>query len=99
MANELEFGLQTREELDEAGLIMARAYEDYDYVTLYFPDREKSRKGLQIFMQCVLKTCYGKADLLAAHRDGKLVAGFRREDLSIKKSAVIGYIVNDENGV
>ena len=29
MANELDFGLQTREELDEAGLIMARAYEDY----------------------------------------------------------------------
>ena len=57
MASKLEFGLQTREELDEAGLIMARAYEDYDYVTLYFPDMEKSRKGLQIFMQCVRTSC------------------------------------------
>ena len=85
MAKELEFGLQTREELDEAGLIMARAYEDYDYVTLYFPDREKSRKGLQIFMQCVLKTCYGKADLLAAHRDGKLVARATLEAPGFKK--------------
>ena len=45
MAQELVFGLQTRDELDEAGAIMARAYENYDYVTLYFPDMEKSRTG------------------------------------------------------
>ena len=49
MASELEFGLQTREELDEAGIIMARAYEDYDYVTLYFPDRGKKPKGTADF--------------------------------------------------
>ena len=62
----LLFGLQTREELDEAGLIMARAYENYDYVTLYFPDMEKSRKGLLIFMRCVLKALYGKAEKKSA---------------------------------
>ena len=94
MANELEFGLQTREELDEAGLIMSRAYEDYDYVTLYFPDMEKSRKGLQIFMQCVLKTCYGKADLLAAHRDGKLVARATLEAPGFKKPSAFQYIIH-----
>jgi GNAT superfamily N-acetyltransferase len=94
MATELEFGLQTREELDEAGLIMARAYEDYDYVTLYFPDREKSRNGLPIFMQCVLKTCYGKADLLAAHRDGKLVARATLEAPGFKKPSAFQYIIH-----
>ena len=71
---ELEFGLQKREELNEAGAIMARAYENYDYVTLYFPDPEKNCKGLQIFMKCVAKTNFGKADMLAAHRDGKMVS-------------------------
>ena len=46
MAKELEFGLQTREELDEAGLIMARAYEDYDYVTLYLKKAERDCRFL-----------------------------------------------------
>ena len=29
---------------------------------------------LQIFMKCVAKTNFGKADMLAAHRDGKMVS-------------------------
>ena len=90
----LEFGLQTREELDEASAIMARAYEDYDYVTLYFRDAEKSRKGVQIFMNCVLKANYGKADLLAAHRDGKLVARATLEAPGFKKPSAFQYIIH-----
>ena len=94
MASELVFGLQAREELDEAGLIMARAYENYDYVTLYFPDMEKSRKGLQIFMCSVLKALYGKADLLAVHRDGKLVARATLEAPVFKKPSAFQYIIH-----
>ena len=60
----------------------------------YFPDMEKSRKGLQIFMQCVLKTCYGKADLLAAHRDGKLVARATLEAPGFKKPSAFQYIIH-----
>ena len=93
MAQELVFGLQTREELDEAGAIMARAYETYDYVTLYFPDMEKSRKGLQIFMTTVLKANYGKAVLLAAHRNGKLVARATLEPTDFKKTSAFQYII------
>ena len=94
MAQELEFGLQTREELAEAGAIMARAYEDYDYVTLYFPDIEKSRKGLLIFMTTVLKANYGKAVLLAAHRGGKLVARATLEPPNFKKPSAFQYIIH-----
>ena len=60
MANELVFGLQTREELDEASTIMARAYEDYDYVTLYFPDVEKKPKGIADFYELRLKNILWK---------------------------------------
>ena len=91
---ELEFGLQKREELNEAGAIMARAYENYDYVTLYFPDPEKSRKGLQIFMKCVAKTNFGKADMLAAHRDGKMVARATLEPPGFKKPSAFQYIMH-----
>ena len=94
MAQELEFGLQTREELDEAGAIMARAYENYDYVTLYFPDMEKSRKGVLIFMTTVLKAIYGKAILLAAHRGGKLVARATLEAPGYKKPSAFQYILH-----
>ena len=44
MASELEFGLQTREELDEAGIIMARAYEDYDYLRSIFLIGKKAER-------------------------------------------------------
>ena len=90
----LEFGLQKREELNEAGAIMARAYENYDYVTLYFPDTVGSRKGLQIFMNCVVKTNFGRADMLAAHRDGKMVARATLEPPGFKRPSAFQYIVH-----
>ena len=90
----LKFGLQKREELNEAGAIMARAYENYDYVTLYFPNTEESRKGLQIFMNCVVKTNFGRADMLAAHRDGKMVARATLEPPGFKRPSAFQYIVH-----
>ncbi len=35
--------------------IASRAYQDYAYVALYFPDDEERRRGLYAFMNCVMK--------------------------------------------
>lgn len=90
----LEFGLQTREELDDAAAINARAYQDYDYVTLYFPDAEERRKGLHVFMNSLIKTNFGKADLLVAHRDGKLVARATLEPPDFKQPSVFQFLAH-----
>lgn len=94
MSKQCEFGLQTFEELDEAAAVMTRAYQDYDYITLYFTDTEERRNGLLVFMKCVLRTIFGKANLLAAHQDGKLVAQATLEQPGFEKPSALQYIMH-----
>ena len=49
---------------------------------------------LQIFMKCVAKTNFGKADMLAAHRDGKMVARATLEPPGFKKPSAFQYIMH-----
>ena len=69
----IEFGNLKREELKAAVALAARAYRNYAYVALYFPDDEERFRSLHAFMNCVMKSNFGKADLLAAHQQGRLV--------------------------
>ena len=41
---DIEFGLLKREEIKESVELSARAYEDYEYFTIFFPDLEERRK-------------------------------------------------------
>ena len=62
----IEFGKLKREELKAAVALAARAYQDYAYVALYFPDDAERRRGLHAFMNCVMKSNFGRADILGA---------------------------------
>ena len=70
---DIEFGNLKREELKAAVALAARAYRNYAYVALYFPDDEERFRSLHAFMNCVMKSNFGKADLLAARQQGRLV--------------------------
>jgi hypothetical protein len=70
---DIEFGNLKREELKAAVTLAARAYRNYAYVALYFPDDEERFRSLHAFMNCVMKSNFGKADLLAARQQGRLV--------------------------
>ena len=70
---DIEFGKLKREEMKAAVALASRAYQDYAYVALYFPDDEERRRGLHAFMNCVMKSNFGRADILGARIDGQLV--------------------------
>ncbi len=91
---DIQFGTLQHEEIKAAADIAARAYQDYDYVTLYFPDAEERRRGLQAFMNCLTKTNFGRADMLAARQDGRLVARATLEAPGYQKPSLLQYILH-----
>ena len=52
---DIEFGNLKREELKAAVTLAARAYRNYAYVALYFPDDEERFRSLHAFMNCLMK--------------------------------------------
>ncbi len=75
--------------------IASRAYQDYAYVALYFPDDEERRRGLHAFMNCVMKSNFGRADLLAARQAGRLVGRATLEGPDYRPPTFWQSLVND----
>ena len=92
---DIEFGKLKREEMKAAVEIASRAYQDYAYVALYFPDDEERRRGLHAFMNCVLKSNFGRADLLAARLEGRLVGRATLEGPDYRPPTFWQSLVND----
>lgn len=92
---DIEFGKLKREEMKVAVEIASRAYQDYAYVALYFPDDEERRRGLHAFMNCVLKSNFGRADLLAARQAGRLVGRATLEGPDYRPPTFWQSLVND----
>ena len=92
---DIEFGKLKREELKAAVEIASRAYQDYAYVALYFPDDEERRRGLHAFMNCVMKSNFGRADLLAARQAGRLVGRATLEGPDYRPPTFWQSLVND----
>ena len=91
----IEFGKLKREELKAAVALAARAYQDYAYVALYFPDDAERRRGLHAFMNCVMKSNFGRADILGARIDGQLVGRATLESPDYQPPSFWQSIVND----
>ena len=92
---DIEFGKLKREEMKAAVEIASRAYQDYAYVALYFPDDEERRRGLHAFMNCVMKSNFGRADLLAARLEGRLVGRATLEGPDYRPPTFWQSLVND----
>ena len=92
---DIEFGKLKREEMKVAVEIASRAYQDYAYVALDFPDDEERRRGLHAFMNCVLKSNFGRADLLAARQAGRLVGRATLEGPDYRPPTFWQSLVND----
>lgn len=89
---ELQFGAIRRDELKEAAQLSARAYDDYVYVTNYFPDDEERRRGSPLLMHCVKKVNYGKTHILTVKADGRLAGVAQLDDPSYRKPSAFQYI-------
>ena len=92
---DIEFGKLKREEMKAAVALASRAYQDYAYVALYFPDDEERRRGLHAFMNCVMKSNFGRADILGARIDGQLVGRATLESPGYQPPTFWQSLVND----
>lgn len=92
---DIEFGNLKREELKAAVTLAARAYRNYAYVALYFPDDEERFRSLHAFMNCVMKSNFGKADLLAARQQGHLVGRATLESPDFQPPSLWESFIND----
>ena len=91
----IEFGNLKREELKAAVTLAARAYRNYAYVALYFPDDEERFRSLHAFMNCLMKSNFGKADLLAARQQGHLVGRATLESPDFQPPSLWESFIND----
>lgn len=70
----LEFKYVKREELKAAVEVMARAFVNYEYFTIFFPDREERMKTISDLNYCALRTTFGKTNCIVAKQNDKIVA-------------------------
>ena len=91
---DIEFGLLKREEIKESVELSARAYEDYEYFTIFFPDLEERRKTLRAILYRATLASFGKTHFLTAKIDGKMVAVAQIDEPHFKRPSTIQFLLH-----
>ena len=90
----LEFGPLKRSEVREAAALAARAFDDYEYFTNWFPEpAERGAVAFEILWR-VYRTNFRVADYLAARQDGRLVAVAQLNPPTYKTPSDLRYLLN-----
>ena len=83
-----------RKELRQAAELAARAFNDYEYFTNWFPDqKERDRVQISIIWHSY-KTNFNRVHQLSAKLDGKIVATAELNDPDYKDPSVLSYILH-----
>lgn len=91
---DIEFGTLKRKGLKEAAELAARAFEDYEYFTNYFPNPQERRKVLRTVIYREYLTNYGKVHFLTAKVDGKMVAVAQLNAPEYRKPSDFQYLIH-----
>lgn len=91
---ELEFGKMKRGEIREAAELAARAFDDYEYFTNWFPEKEERNRIQKAIIWREYKTNFGKADYLTARLDGKLAAVSQLNPPRYRKPSDLRYVLH-----
>lgn len=70
----VEFGRMRHSEIRQAAELATRAFDDYEYFTNWFPDKEERNRVQFAIIWREYKTNFGPAKYLVARQDGRLVA-------------------------
>ena len=90
----LKFDPINRKELRQAAELAARAFNDYEYFTNWFPDqKERARVQISIIWHSY-KTNFNRVHQLSAKLDGKIVATAELNDPDYKDPSVLSYILH-----
>ena len=88
------FRVLRRNEIRKAAELAARAFDDYEYFTNWFPDKEERNRFQESVIRHEYLTNYGKADYQVALRDGAIAAVAQLNAPSYRKPSDLKYILN-----
>lgn len=91
---DITFGPLKHSEIRQAAELAVRAFDDYEYFTNWFPDKEERNRVQFAIIWREYKTNFGKAKYLAARKDGTLIAVAQLNPPTYKKPSDFRYILH-----
>jgi len=91
---ELEFGPMTRKEIREAAEVATRAFDDYEYFTNWFPEKDERNRIQFAIIWREFKTNFNAAHFLVGRLSGKIVSVAQLNQPTYKKPSDLSYILH-----
>ncbi len=91
---QLRFGKLRRGEIRHAARLAMQAFDDYEYFTNWFPDKEERNKVQYSIIYHEYKTNFNRARYLAAYDGGRMAAVAQLNPPSYKKPSDLRYLFN-----
>ena len=90
----LVFGLLKRQEIRQAAELATRAFDEYEYFTNWFPEKEERNRVQLSVITHEYKANFSQAHHLAARMDGKIVATAQLNAPDYKKPSDLSYVLH-----
>lgn len=91
---EVIFGPMKKEEIREAAMVATRAFDDYEYFTNWFPEKEERNRIQFAILWREFRTNFKASRYLVGRKDGKIVSVAQLNPPSYKKPSDLCYILN-----
>ena len=91
---EVIFGPMKKEEIREAAMVATRAFDDYEYFTNWFPEKEERNRIQFAIIWREFRTYFKASRYLVGRKDGKIVSVAQLNPPSYKKPSDLCYILN-----
>lgn len=91
---QLRFGRLRREEVRKAARLAMQAFDDYEYFTNWFPDKEERNRVQYSIIYHEYKTNFNRAHYLAAYDGGRIAAVAQLNPPSYRKPSDLRYLFN-----
>ena len=89
-----EFGMLKHSEIREAAHLATRAFDDYEYFTNWFPDKDERNAVQFAIIWHEYKTNFRTARHLCAKLDGKIVATAQLNPPAYKRPSDLSYVLH-----
>ena len=83
-----------RSDIEECALLAAQSFAEYEYFTIFFPDRERRMEFLRRAILSEYRTTFGRAHFLVARQDGIIVAVTQIFPPDYRKPSTLRYLTH-----
>ena len=90
----LVFDPLKRSEIKQAAELATRSFDDYEYFTNWFPDKEERNRVQYAIIYHEYKTNFRRVHQLAARQDGKIAATAQLNPPDYKRASDLLYLLN-----